>query len=113
MRMYCATCGVVVAQGLNYCQHCGARLSGGEGDEVVKDNFTITSQVKPELLVFAMAGVFILGLVAITMLMGVMKSVLNLNVGQILAFTMLSFLIMLFLEGVLLRNGKSYDTKRY
>jgi hypothetical protein len=47
------------------------------------------------------------------MLMGVMKSVLNLNVGQILAFTMLSFLIMLFLEGVLLRNGKSYDTKRY
>jgi hypothetical protein len=35
--------------------------------------------------------------------MGMMKSVLNLNVGQILAFTMLSFLIMLFLEGVFIR----------
>jgi len=36
-------------------------------------------------------------------LMGVMKAVLHLDVGQILAFTVLSFLIMLFLEGVFIR----------
>jgi hypothetical protein len=50
-----------------------------------------------------MAGVFILGLVAITMLIGMMKSVLGANIGQVLAFAMLSFLIMLSLEGVFLR----------
>jgi hypothetical protein len=32
--------------------------------------------------------------------MGVMKAVLNLNAGQIFAFTLLSFLIMLLVEGV-------------
>jgi hypothetical protein len=96
--MYCSSCGVAVAQGLSYCNYCGSKLGGAKGD-----NLNTSPEVKPELLVSAMAGVFILGLVAITMLMGVMKSVLDLNVGQILAFTMLSFLIMLFLEGVFLR----------
>jgi hypothetical protein len=50
-----------------------------------------------------MVVTFILGLVAITMLIGVMKSVLDFNAGQILAFAMLSFLIMLSLEAVFLR----------
>jgi type III secretory pathway component EscV len=49
-----------------------------------------------------MVGLFVTGLLAITVLMGVMKAVLDLNVGQILAFTLLSFLIMLSLEGVLI-----------
>ena len=93
--MYCSSCGVVVAQGLSYCNYCGAKLSGVKGD-----NLTKSPEVRPELLVSAMAGVFILGLVAITMLIGMMKVVLGLNVGQVLAFAMLSFLIMLSLEGV-------------
>ena len=96
--MYCPSCGVAVTQGLSFCNYCGAKLSVVEGDTRIK-----SPEVKPELLVSAMVAVFILGLLAITMLMGVMKSVLNLNVGQILAFTMLSFLIMLFLEGVFIR----------
>jgi hypothetical protein len=96
--MYCSSCGVAVAQGLSYCNYCGAKLSGAKDDNLIK-----SPEVRPELLVSAMAGVFILGLIAITMLMGVMKAVLNLYVGQILAFTMLSFLIMLFLEGVFIR----------
>jgi hypothetical protein len=96
--MYCSSCGVAVAQGLSYCNYCGAKLSGAKGDNSDK-----SPEVKPELLVSAMAGVFILGLIAITMLMGMMKAVLNLYVGQILAFTILSFLIMLFLEGVFIR----------
>jgi hypothetical protein len=37
---------------------------------------------------------------AITVLLGVMKAVLHLDDGQILAFALLSFLIMLSLEGV-------------
>jgi len=93
--MYCSTCGVAVAQGLGYCNYCGAKLNGVKNEHLVK-----SSEVKPELLVSAMLAVFVLGLVAITLLTGVMKSVLGLDLGQILAFTMLSFLIMLLIEGV-------------
>lgn len=95
--MYCSSCGVAVAQGLSYCNYCGAKLSG------VGDNVTASPEVRPELLVSAMAGVFILGLAAITVLMGVMKSVLDLPPDRILAFTLVPFLIMLALEGVFLR----------
>ncbi len=96
--MYCSSCGVAVAQGLSYCNYCGAKSSGAKGDNLIK-----SPEVKPELLVSAMVVVFVLGLVAITILMGVMKSVLDLNGGQILAFTMLCFLIMLMIEGVCIR----------
>ena len=96
--MYCSTCGVAVSQGLSYCNYCGAKLSGARGDSVVK-----SPEVKPEILVAAMVFVFVLGLGAITILMGVMKAGLGWNVGQILAFTLLSFLIMLSLEGVFIR----------
>ena len=96
--MYCSSCGVAVAQGLSYCNYCGAKLKWCKGDSVIK-----SPEVKPETLVAAMVVVFVFGLVAITMLMGVMKAVLHLDVGQILAFTLLSFLIMLSLEGVFIR----------
>lgn len=96
--MYCSTCGVAVTQGLGYCKHCGAKLSGPTGDAVVE-----SAGVKSETLVSAMAAVFILGLMTITVLMGVMKAVLGFNVGQIFAFAMLSFLTMLLLEGVFIR----------
>jgi membrane protein implicated in regulation of membrane protease activity len=52
------------------------------------------------MLVPAMVFLFVFGLVAITILAGVMKSGLGFNEGQILAFTLLSFLTMLGLEGV-------------
>ena len=96
--MYCSSCGVAVAQGLSYCNYCGSKLSGGKGDNVNR-----SPEVKPELLVSAMAGVFILGLVAISMLMGMMKAILHLDAGIILGFATLCFLIMLFLEGVFIR----------
>jgi uncharacterized protein (DUF983 family) len=96
--MYCSSCGVIVAQGLSYCNYCGARLSGAKDDDLTK-----TPQVKPEFLVSAMVGVFIVGLVAITMLMGMMKAILHADLGLILAFALLCFLIMLSLEGVFLR----------
>lgn len=96
--MYCSSCGVAVTQGLSYCNYCGAKLNVAKGDGVVK-----STEVKPELLVSAMVAVFVLGLGAIIVLMGVMKAVLGLNLGLILAFTVLSFLIMLFIEGVIIR----------
>lgn len=58
-----------------------------------------SSEVKAESLVWAMVAVLVFGFVAIVFLMMAMKMV-GLNVGQILAFTILSFLIMLLVEGV-------------
>jgi len=95
--MYCSSCGVVVAQGLSYCNYCGAKSSGAKSDSVTK-----SSEVKSGLLVPAMVITFVFGLIAIIMLMFAMK-MLNLNTGQILAFMLLSFLIMLTVEGVFIR----------
>ena len=47
-----------------------------------------------------MMAVFVFGLVAITMLIGVMKTVLAFNEGAMLAFTLLSFLMLLLIESV-------------
>src|SRR6266852_6057879 len=96
--MYCSSCGVAVAQGLSYCNYCGAKLNGAKGEAHIK-----SSEVKPELLVAAMVFVFVFGLVAITFLMFMMKEGLDFRAGQILPFTLLSFLIMLLIEGVCLR----------
>jgi hypothetical protein len=95
--MYCSSCGVVVAQGLSYCNYCGAKSSGAKSDNVIK-----SAEVKPGMLVPAMVFLFVFGLIAIILLMFGMK-MLNLNTGQILAFMIFSFLIMLSIEGVFIR----------
>jgi len=95
--MYCSTCGVAVTESLKYCNYCGARIITSNGDTVATSR-----HVKPDFLVAAMVGTFVFGLIAITTLLGVMKSVLGLESGQILGFAVLSFSIMLFLEGVFL-----------
>jgi hypothetical protein len=96
--MYCSSCGVAVTQGLSYCNHCGAKLSGARGDDGGE-----SSEVRPGYLVFAMMAVFVFGLIAITMLMGVMKSVLAFNEGVMIAFTFLSFLMLVLIEVVFIR----------
>lgn len=96
--MYCSSCGVAVTPGLSYCNYCGEKLSGTKNGSIIK-----SPEVKPETLVGAMVFTFVFGLGAITVLMGVMKAVLHFELGQILAFTLLSFLIMLSLEGVIIR----------
>ena len=92
--MYCSSCGGVVAQGLSYCNQCGAKLAGVKGDSILK-----SPEVKPESLVWAMVAVLVFGFVAIVFLMMAMKMV-GFDVGPILAFTTLSFLIMLLVESV-------------
>ena len=92
--MYCSSCGAATARGLSYCNHCGAKLTGERGDKPIR-----SSEVKPESVVWAMVAVLVFGFVAIMFLMMAMKMV-GLHVGEILAFTILSFLIMLLVEGV-------------
>lgn len=93
--MYCSSCGVAVSQGRTYCNYCGSPLNGP------KDNKS--GEVRTEFLVASMVMVFVFGLVAITMLIGVMKVMVDLNIGQILAFAMLCFLMLISIEGVLVR----------
>lgn len=95
--MYCSTCGVAVAESLSYCNHCGARIITSNSDSI-----DTSREVRPGLLVSAMAGTFILGLIAITALLGVLKSVLGLASGQILGFAALCFFILISLEVVYL-----------
>jgi len=98
--MYCSSCGVAVTQGLPYCNYCGAKLSNGDsGDK--------PSGKRPAelvgMLVTLMVATFVMGLFAITVFMGVMKAVLHLEYGPLIAFTLLSFLVMFLLEGIFIR----------
>jgi len=95
--MYCSSCGVAVAQGLSYCNYCGEKLRRAKGE-----NVTASSEVTPELLVSAMVGGFVLGLGAIAVLIGVLKEVAGFDLPFLLAATMLSFALMLVIEGVLI-----------
>jgi hypothetical protein len=72
-------------------------LSGANGGNAIK-----SSGVKPELLVSAMVAVFVFGLIAIGVLLGVMKRVADFDLPILLAVTMLSFVLMLVVEGVLI-----------
>lgn len=105
--MYCSTCGMPVGQGLSYCNHCGAKLSGKD------DQPRKSSTVRPELLVWGMVAVLVFGMVAITFLMMAMKMV-GLEVAHILALTLLSFLMILLVEGTFiwqfLRRNRGEET---
>jgi hypothetical protein len=92
--MYCSSCGVAVAQNLTYCNHCGAKLGGDTAS--VK-----TTELRAEwAMMSSMAALFVCGLVAISILLGVMKAVLKFQDGPIMAFGFLSFLILIGLEAV-------------
>ncbi|HTG91937.1 MAG TPA: hypothetical protein VL866_05085 [Pyrinomonadaceae bacterium] len=106
--MYCSSCGGAIARGLSYCNHCGAKLNTSE-------NLQETREVRPNQLVIWMVATFIFGTAVITMLMGVMRVILGLNVEAVLVFGTVPFLLMLILEAVfirlLLRNPATSDTK--
>ena len=95
--MYCSTCGVAVAQGLSYCNYCGAKLGGAKDVQAAG-----SPEVKPELLVSAMTAGLILGLVAIAMLVGVLRVVAGFDLSIVLAVTIFSFLLLLMVEGVII-----------
>ena len=107
--MYCSSCGVAVTQGLTYCNYCGAKLNHGDSGDKPPD-------IRPGGLVSMMVITFVFGLFAITIFMGMMKAVLHFETGPLVAFTMLSFLIMLMLEGIfillLFRRKPVHDEPR-
>lgn len=95
--MFCSSCGTAVARGLAYCNHCGGKLDGGKNDAVAKPVETF-----PESLVWALVAVFVVGLGGIIGLMAVMKEVVGFGPDIILYITLLCFLPMLVVEGVLI-----------
>jgi hypothetical protein len=91
--MYCPSCGVAVAQGLRFCNYCGARLSSSNPGAEPRE-------VKPETVIGAMAFVFIFGLFAISLLILLLSDGVHLGPAQIMGFTAISLLIMAALEAV-------------
>ena len=101
--MYCSACGVAVNQGLTYCKNCGAK--------VLREDERQPTQPKPENIIVMMVATFVMGLVAICALITVLKAV-QFEFGPLMAITLLSFLIMIALEGVFIRllfRGRSRD----
>src|ERR1041385_4272572 len=88
--MYCSACGAALAQGLSYCNRCGAR-SGADARDA--------DRPRPETIMSAIAIVFVFGMAAFIGLMAVMKH-FGFNDGLINGFTMMVFLLMLALEAV-------------
>ena len=93
--MYCSSCGATLANGLKFCNHCGTRLRSAT------DSDSKSTELFPDSLVWAMVSVFVVGLGCIIGLMAVMKDG-NFDPKLILGFTLLSFLVMLAVEGVLI-----------
>ena len=91
--MYCSSCGGVVTEGLTYCKHCGAKQNGAKSEGRNKP-----TELSPNLLIPAIVSIFILGIFSVTLLMLVMKR-LGFNEGMISGIILLTFLMMLILEG--------------
>ena len=109
--MYCSSCGVAVAQNLTYCNHCGAKVNSGKAESMK------TTELRAEWAIMSsMAALFVCGLVAIAILLGVMKQLLIFQEGPIMAFAFLSFLILIGLEAVyisrLLRVRRDAESSR-
>ena len=88
--MYCSTCGVALAKGLSFCNYCGARLPSTEAALEFRE-------VRPQLIVSAMAGIFVLGLPGIVFLIFMLNAV-RLDSGQVMAFAWTSLLLLIAIE---------------
>jgi hypothetical protein len=97
--MYCPSCGGAVARALTYCNHCGARLTGTEDDKIQR-----RSEQDSESIAWAILGALAVGLGGTIGLMAVMKEVVHFNMAWITGFTILSFLLVITVEAVLIRQ---------
>ncbi|HWT01685.1 MAG TPA: zinc ribbon domain-containing protein [Pyrinomonadaceae bacterium] len=93
--MYCSSCGGAVAPGRSYCNHCGAKLSGPKDDAAARESTTL-----PESLIWAIVGVFVVGMGTTIGLMAMLKQLLDLGQGIIIAFGLLGFALMIAVESV-------------
>ena len=92
--MFCSSCGTTVVHGLAYCNHCGEKLMTAQASAVK------TTEAAPESLVWAIVGVFVVGMGTIIGLMAVMKNELHFEVGLLIFFSLLSFALMISIEAV-------------
>jgi hypothetical protein len=98
--MYCSSCGVAIAPSLTYCNHCGAKTNNERSDTVVH-----TTQARYESFIMSViASLFVGGLVAISLLLGVMKAVLGFEAGPLIAFAFLTFFTLVGIEGILISH---------
>jgi uncharacterized protein (DUF983 family) len=101
--MYCSACGVAVNQGLTYCKNCGTK--------VLREDERRPAEPKPENIIVMMVATFVMGMFAISALLVVLKAI-QFESGPLMAITMLSFLIMMVLEGIFIRllfRGRARD----
>ena len=89
--MYCSSCGVAVGKGLSFCNYCGAKLFSSDTELEARE-------VRPGLLVSAMAGIFVLGLPGIAFIIFMLNAALRLDPQQTMAFAWSSFLLLVALE---------------
>ena len=89
--MYCSSCGVAVGKGLTFCNYCGAKLPSTDTGLEFKE-------VRPGLLISAMAGIFVLGLPGIAFLIFMLNAGLRIDPQQTMAFAWMSLLLLIGLE---------------
>ena len=93
--MYCSSCGVATTPGLNFCNYCGAKL-------LSPDSSSESREVRPQFIVSAMAGVFVLGLPGIAFIIFMLNAALHLDTGQTMAFAWTILFLLMALEAVFL-----------
>jgi hypothetical protein len=93
--MYCSSCGKNVNQGLRFCNHCGATVGGA-----IEHDSSKLSESSLNLLLGGILGLPIAGLGIIIGLLSVMKKELGFGSELIIAFALMSFVLLLAAEGV-------------
>lgn len=93
--MYCSSCGVAVTKGLKFCNYCGGRLTSSDSEVEFRE-------VKPGLLVAAMAGIFVLGLPGIAFIIFMLNTALRLDPQQTMAFVWMTLILLVSLEFIFL-----------
>jgi hypothetical protein len=93
--MYCSSCGTALAPGLSYCNRCGGKL------EAKNQSIDKASEPRPDHLVAAMVFITTVGLFSIVALVALLRWTPQLF-GPIMAFAMLSFLLVLAIDSLFL-----------
>ncbi|PWT89169.1 MAG: hypothetical protein C5B55_11845 [Blastocatellia bacterium] len=95
MLMFCSSCGGAIKPNLTYCNHCGDRLNKTARENQIKE-----SEMDSDSLVWAIVAVFLGGLGITIGLLAVMRKVAFFNIGLMIFFTLLCFLLMCLIEVV-------------
>jgi hypothetical protein len=100
---------VAVIKGLTFCNYCGAKLSATDTELEFRE-------VKPGLLISAMAGIFVLGLPGIAFIIFMLNAALRLDPQQTMAFAWMTLILLVGLEVtfllLLLRHRRRKDETR-